>query len=91
VKSQFWNERKYLQIIYLRGLVSRIYKELSKLNSKQTNNPVKKLGKLLEPRGHQRAYNERQTSTSLAIKKTPITTTAKYHYTPIRTSKMKNG
>jgi len=78
-----------------RGLISEIYKELKKLDSRETNNPIKKWGS--EPNKEFTAEeclmakkHLKECSTSLVIREVQIKTTLRFHLTPVRMAKIKN-
>ena len=56
-----------------KGLISKMYKELTWLHSRKANNPIKKRSKDLK-----------RYSGSLAIREMQIKTTMRYHFTPVR-------
>ena len=111
VKSFFWTaketirktkrqptewEKIFANDISDKGSVSKIYKELIKLNTQKTNTPVKKWAKDMNRHFSKediQMVNQhmKKCSTSLIIRKIQIKTTIRYDLTPVRMSNINNS
>jgi hypothetical protein len=79
-----------------RGLISNIYKELKKLDSRDPNNPIKKwrreLNRELSTEETRKAEKHlKKCSTSLVIREMQIKTTLRFHLTTVRMAKIRNS
>jgi hypothetical protein len=76
-------------------VITRIYRELKKLNSPKINDPKKKWASKLnrtfsKTEIHMSKKHMKKCSPSLAIKEMPINTTLRFHLTPVRIAIIRN-
>ena len=79
-----------------RGVIANIYKELRKVDSRKSNNLIKKWGSELNkeflPEEYRMAEKYlKKCSASLIIREMQIKTTLRFHLTPARMAKIKNS
>ena len=71
-----------------RGLISNMYKELNMVDSRKSNNPIKKWGSELNKEFSLEEYGKaekhpKKCSTSLINREMQIKTTLRFHLTPV--------
>jgi hypothetical protein len=79
-----------------KGLITRIYRELNKLNSPKINEPIKNWATELKITFSKEEVlmdkkHMKKCLSSLAIKEMHIKTTVKFHLTPVRIASIKNS
>jgi hypothetical protein len=77
-------------------LISNIYRELKKVDSRKSNNPIKKWGSERNKEFSREDYRMaekhlKKCSAFLIIKEMQIKTTLRFHLTPVRMVKVKNS